>query len=471
MSSIPRAWPQALVVALAFSGLLAPSLLTAGDPHESSPEREARRQEVHPGFAVLIHKQLSSRALTVDELDALWTVWEAPRQAQARAASPAERRRMTFERYGLIHREFDDSGLPMGYTGDGQGNLAPNCLSCHGGKVGGRSFPGLANTHQDLMTLVEDLAALRSSRRGGDLDLARRGATFGFPLSFARGVTNSTQFSIVLGSLRDKDLNLAPPSPTGPLVHNDVDAPPWWNVKKKDKLYCDAMAPKTPRTIMQFAMAPGVSGEAIRSWEGDFEHILAYIEQLPPPPYPFAVDGDLAARGKVAFERVCARCHGTYGDDGKYPNRVEALEKVGTDPVRLGAVSREAKERYNQMWFSNYGEHPVDLEVKGYIAPPLDGIWASAPYLHNGSVPTLYHLFNPETRPRVWKRDENGFDRERVGLVVEELERMPPDLSPRQARQYYDTALPSHSATGHLFPDQELSDEEKSWVLEYLKTL
>ena len=67
---------------------------------------------------------------------------------------------------------------------------------------------------------------------------------------------------------------------------------------------------------------------------------------------------------------------------------------------------------------------------------------------------------------KVWKRDENGFDRERIGLVVEELDSVPEGLSPREARMYYDTATPSHSAGGHPFPDQELSAEEKLWVME-----
>ncbi len=107
----------------------------------------------------------------------------------------------------------------------------------------------------------------------------------------------------------------------------------------------------------------------------------------------------------------------------------------------------------------------------GYVAPPLDGIWASAPYFHNGSVPTLWHLLHPESRPVVWKRSSDGYDERRVGLEVEERAAMPAGkLPPVERRRHFDTTKPGKSAAGHDYPDQ-LSEEEKTAVLEYLKTL
>ena len=82
---------------------------------------------------------------------------------------------------------------------------------------------------------------------------------------------------------------------------------------------------------------------------------------------------------------------------GRIPSKIVPLDVIGTDPARSLGVSDRAVEHYNATWF---GEgYPVDTERIGYQAPPLDGIWASAPYLHNGSVPTLHALLKSSTRP------------------------------------------------------------------------
>lgn len=469
LKSIPRNLaPVALLSAIVLA-MAAAAGVTAGQAPRAAAPGEAQD---HPGFRMLIENAYSSPLMTIDQFGRLWTVWEPPQRARAERAAPAERRRMAFERYGLIDRPFDETGLPLGYTDDGQGNLVTNCFSCHGGKVAGRTIPGVANTHQDLTSLATDLVALRAADRGQPAPATGGAGPLGIPLNFTRGFSNATMFSLVLGALRDRDLNpIFPPRPPGPLTHNDMDAPPWWNFKKKEKIYCDAFAPPSTRTLMQFTLSPFLTGAKIRSWEPDFEIIRDYIAGVEPPPYPYEIDAAMAARGEDLFNQTCARCHGTYGPGGEYPNKVIPLAEVGTDPARLRAVPRASREFYNQSWFSDYGERPVNLESRGYLAQPLDGIWASAPYLHNGSVPTIWHLFHPERRPKVWKRDENGYDREKLGLVIETLDATPDGLSARERRMYYDTATPSHGAGGHLFPDRELTAAEKRWVMEYLKTL
>ena len=60
---------------------------------------------------------------------------------------------------------------------------------------------------------------------------------------------------------------------------------------------------------------------------------------------------------------------------------------------------------YNRSWFSK-GDHPAKLvPFNGYIAPPLDGVWITAPYFHNGSVPTIEAVLNSKFRPTYWTRD------------------------------------------------------------------
>ncbi|HVS12666.1 MAG TPA: c-type cytochrome [Thermoanaerobaculia bacterium] len=427
----------------------------------------------HPGLELLLEEPLSFPALTLEDLDRLWTVWEPAERERAAGLDRDARRRLAFERYGWIEREGAGEPLPLGYVA-AQGRLYPNCLSCHGGRVAGQVVPGLANSFQDLMTLVEDLAALRAQDRGGDPEAARAGATLGFPLNFVRGTTNATQFSILLGAMRDEHLDLRMSGPSQEFVHHSIDAPAWWQYARKRRIYWDGMAPKTPRTLMQFTMAPGLSGERIRAWEPQFEIIEAYLAQLEPPDYPFPVDAELAAKGSKVFAATCTECHGAYGEGGEYPNRAVPWERVGTDPLRLDAISDESKRRYNRSWFSDYGEHPVRLGAEGYVAPPLDGVWATAPYLHNGSSPTLWHVLHPDRRPAVWRRTDDGgvdgFDRERVGLGIETRDEVPAGLSRRQRRAWFDGSLPGHSTAGHRFADP-LSEDERRALLEYLKTL
>jgi cytochrome c peroxidase len=109
--------------------------------------------------------------------------------------------------------------------------------------------------------------------------------------------------------------------------------------------------------------------------------------------------------------------------------------------------------------------------AQGYVAPPLDGVWATAPYFHNGSVPTLWHVLHPAERPVAWRRSPTGYDAARMGLEVEARD-APPDgtLAPAERRTWFDTRKPGKSAAGHDFPDA-LSEPAKAAVLEYLKTL
>jgi hypothetical protein len=108
------------------------------------------------------------------------------------------------------------------------------------------------------------------------------------------------------------------------------------------------------------------------------------------------------------------------------------------------------------------------------VAPPLDGVWASPPYFHNGSAATLWHVLHPAARPVVWRRtegSEDAYDHRRMGLVVTELDEIPRDLGhPTDRRHYFDTRALGKSAAGHDFAEV-LDEEERRAVLEYLKTL
>jgi hypothetical protein len=118
-----------------------------------------------------------------------------------------------------------------------------------------------------------------------------------------------------------------------------------------------------------------------------------------------------------------------------------------------------------------YGKTRVNVRPNGYVAPSLEGVWATAPYFHNGSVPTLYHVLFPDERPTVWRaRDYRSYDHGRVGLLVDQYPRVPDACTPSERRRYYDTTRKTMSHQGHPFADS-LSREERLSLLEYLKTL
>ena len=71
---------------------------------------------------------------------------------------------------------------------------------------------------------------------------------------------------------------------------------------------------------------------------------------------------------------------------------------IGTDPARAARALRPP-DRPLQLDLVRRGLSRSTPTMIGYQAPPLDGIWATAPYLHNGSVPTLAALLKSSTRP------------------------------------------------------------------------
>src|SRR5262249_27644269 len=134
--------------------------------------------------------------------------------------------------------------------------------------------------------------------------------------------------------------------------------------------------------------------------------------------------------------------------------KIVPIEEVQTDSARLKSLSTDYRRKMQDGWFGDYGREEYVIDPAGYQAPPLCGIWATAPYFHNGSVPTLWHLMHPDARPVVWKRTEDGYDRARVGLEVTTFDARPKDAkTPAQRREYFDTRLPGKSAAGYLFPD------------------
>ncbi len=253
-----------------------------------------------------------------------------------------------------------------------------------------------------------------------------------------------------------------------PLKAVPTDVPAWWLMKKKNALYYNALG---RGDFARLSAAAGLltmqdSTEA-RRMDEHFADLMAWIRTIEPPAYPYAIDQNLAAQGKVVFEQNCSKCHGTYGATETYPNLLVDLTTIGTDPL-LSQTYRTYPQHqnwYNDSWYAQGPYKAQLLPNDGYIAPPLDGIWATAPYLHNGSVPTLEDLLNSAQRPVFWKRsfDNADYNRQKGGWNY--------TVENSQANvDTYNTTLAGYGNGGHQFGDV-LTTAERQAVVEYLKTL
>ena len=181
------------------------------------------------------------------------------------------------------------------------------------------------------------------------------------------------------------------------------------------------------------------------------------------------IDAGLAAQGKALFEKTCAKCHGTYEDDGRaktYVEKIVPIDYVDTDPARALAVTDGFVAAANDPKLTVGAVLESTRRTNGYVPPVLTSIWARAPYGHAGQWPNLQVLATkPELRPtRFVVHGEAPLDLEKVGLSTSEPE------SPLGAGDYLqDGTKDGFHVSGHPFL-ANLGADSKA-VIEYLKTL
>jgi RoxA-like, cytochrome c-like len=128
---------------------------------------------------------------------------------------------------------------------------------------------------------------------------------------------------------------------------------------------------------------------------------------------------------------------------------------------------------YNGSFYGGITRMVPNDPFPGYMPPPLDGIWATAPYLHNGAVPTVELVLDSRARPLRWRRvdlDSRNLDESALGWPWTPVN-VPQDQVPDEERKFvYDTTYWSQSNAGHPFGDH-LTVAERRAVIEYLKTL
>lgn len=220
----------------------------------------------------------------------------------------------------------------------------------------------------------------------------------------------------------------------------------------------------------------GADPERARAAIPRVHDVLRFVHDMEPPPFPGPVNQRLAEKGARIYREACASCHGRYsaGPEGvrllEHPNRLVPQGRMLTDSVRWGVADERNLALLDRI---GYLEVIEPMNSGGYVAPDLSGVWTTAPYLHNGSVPTLWHLLHPGERPERFMVGGHALDYERVGIagVVDDegVYRYPDGYQPWSRPMLYDTREPGRSNAGHEFLG--LTEGQKRALLEYLKVL
>ncbi len=224
------------------------------------------------------------------------------------------------------------------------------------------------------------------------------------------------------------------------------------------------------------------------------------LDKLPATVYPFDVNVKLARQGEQLFTKNCSQCHQAH--NGKvYDNLNVNLDRsyVVNWLIRRGGISsfNSTCSHSTTVVMDDVASNPcakfdgVSLEGKkdliispndqhhGYNARPLSGIWAQAPYLHNGSVPTIYHLLVPKERPVSFFKSRLEYDQNKLGFAW-----TAPSMTHKAVSKGYifdSKSFPALSNVGHDTDIEENGQHYKlDWsddkagamaIIEYLKTL
>ncbi len=190
------------------------------------------------------------------------------------------------------------------------------------------------------------------------------------------------------------------------------------------------------------------------------DRVANWALDLKPPAYPAArIDHAKVGRGAEVYRSACASCHAL---DGAAVGKVTPLSEVGTDPERLNSFTAALAEKMNTIGTGRPWKFSHFRKTNGYANMPLDGVWLRAPYLHNGSVPSLRTLLFPEERPRTFVRGYDVYDWQKVGFVSE-------GADAERGGVRFDTSERGNSNAGHLY-GRDLPAADREALLEYLKT-
>ncbi|MEQ8785226.1 MAG: hypothetical protein RIC55_02970 [Pirellulaceae bacterium] len=436
---------------------------------------------------------------------------------------------------GAYFVPFPNSGrpaAPMGFAVFPDRNRSPvftvACASCHTRNLFGRPVMGAANLEggsSDSLMVLKHVANLRDLQyriatrpTGGELAAFHN---MQHQLSFvqgkrpqAKGLENPVAFVGMSLATRADD-EFASRRRTGGSqlaealrkIPTDTKPPVLWNLKYKNRFQHDGSMTGNPMlaNLIFNEIGRGADLVKLEAWidrNGDEIRDMtaaAYAMEAPRWTNFFSaqsIDLERAKRGEIAFNQRCAECHGTYEKAWSQADReslspVELLRttrvvvpeetivrNVGTDANRSRAMVLLA-ERANELRIFRNNGISFEANPGAYVPPPLVGIWARWPYMHNNAIPNLDELLKPSAQRAkafyVGGADDarTDYDRAKVGFPLGE--KTPRDW--RRTANLFDTRKPGLSNAGHdegIFAKDGVSQfapGEKADLIEFLKTL
>lgn len=544
-------------------------------------------------FAGDDHQAAASSGIAVDDYNRLWQFWGMTERPDNFDELVAERYGMpmgdTRNPYPLPGEDPNQTNggsgqLPAFMTqlrgpgGEWQGVLGFTCHTCHSGAAGaedgGELLYGSGNSLHDIGLMAKELGISASTP----------GIIFSL-FGTSRGTNNASDVNLFFlanqeGS-RSLDEHFFGVLTSGSTASGDT--PAWWNIGHRPVKFQDGYfaADASRVDLIFYTPIDGVlGGEDGENWVRDHaQDADKWMMSLKSPEYPLPIDTALAEQGAVLFHSKnlwadnldnpvpepeggngsCASCHGAYSprfvNDPAFladptmegvASNIAPKRVIRTDPARVD-TNNESVNQYGANSFlgfsetvgsdqdcgpQNRAELRGDREM-GYLAPPLYGVWATAPYLHNGAIPDVWTLLKPQDRPALWRRVstparadqagqvvmgydvnlERAYDQQKMGWRYDELECgdgtipffdcMPGDQNSPifqdilaqlygntiltwnlgnlpvfgqmttqqiESRKIYNTHLYSQGNEGHDFT-VVLNDTERRAIIEYLKTL
>ena len=268
-----------------------------------------------------------------------------------------------------------------------------------------------------------------------------------------------------------------------------VSYPHLWGIGKLEWLHWDANTNSILERNIGQALGLGAVYEPVThasTIKVENLHTLEVIaRKIDPPKWPEDVFGKIDPkrfeRGAKLFQKHCAQCHVTTA--GEVPDIRVSLARIGTDPNRAESFAQPVGNRpfaeaiadllgriklklYDDAHLSasqreemESGRKPKWRTTREYACRPLVSVWATAPYLHNNSVPTLYDLLLPAVqRPRAFPVGHREYDPVKLGYVA----------TPAMGDFLFDTTVPGNHNSGHEY-GTAVSESERMDLLEYLK--
>jgi Cytochrome C oxidase, cbb3-type, subunit III len=241
-----------------------------------------------------------------------------------------------------------------------------------------------------------------------------------------------------------------------------ADLPSLWNQRPREGmwLHWDGNNNSVDERNRSATLGAGASEASLDN--DSLARVHDWIDDLPAPQFPpDRVNLERTRAGEQIWNRQCASCH-AFG--APQVGQVTPISELGTDRSRLDSFTPELAKAMTEFGRGYNWQFSHFRKTDGYANMPLDGLWLRAPYLHNGSVPTLRDLLKPPgQRPAVFYRGYDMYDYDSVGFVSSGAEA-------ERYGQRYDTAVEGNGNGGHVY-GTDLSQADQDALLEYLKTL